>query len=44
MAKMKLNRLYLMVRDKDDIMKDFVWATHDELSHYRSQGYMRLNK
>lgn len=44
MAKQQLNRLYLMVRDKDNIMDDFVWATHDELSLYREQGYVRLNK
>jgi hypothetical protein len=40
----KTNRLYLMVQDKDNIMKDFVWATHDELEHYRYQAYVRLNK
>jgi hypothetical protein len=44
MAKKKINRLYLMVRDRDNIMDDFVWATHDELDLYRKQGYLRLNK
>lgn len=44
MAKKNRNRLYLMVRDPDDIMKDYVWSTMDELSMYREQGYQRLNK
>ena len=44
MANPKRNKLYLMVRDPNDIMTDFVWATIDELSHYREQGYQRLNK
>ena len=44
MAKQKLNRLYLLVRDPNDIMKDYVWATSDELGYYYKQGYVRLNK
>ena len=44
MAKKKRNRLYLMVKDPNDIMRDYVWATMDELSYYREQGYQRLNK
>jgi hypothetical protein len=44
MAKKRTNRLYLMVRDKDNIMDDFVWATHSELEMYRGKGYVRLNK
>lgn len=39
-----LNRLYLMVRNPNDIMKGYVWATHDELEMYHKQGYIRLNK
>ena len=44
MAKKKLDRLYLMVIDPDNIMKDYVWCTVDELPMYREQGYQRINK
>jgi len=44
MAKKRTNRLYLMVIDLDNIMKDYVWATVDELPMYREQGYQRINK
>lgn len=42
MAKKKSNRLYLLVMDQDNIMKDYVWSTHDELQTYEEHGYMRL--
>jgi len=42
MSKKKLNNLYLMVKDTNDVMKDFVWCTNDELNHYLKLGYVRL--
>jgi hypothetical protein len=33
-----------MVKDPNDIMAAFKWATNDELASYREQGYQRLKK
>jgi len=32
-----------MVKDPNDVMKDFVWSTDNEVKHYRKLGYVKLN-
>ena len=44
MGKKKLETLKLMVKDQDNPMKDFVWATSDEVSNLKKKGYRRLKK
>ena len=42
MVKKKLATLNLMVKDQDDPMKDFVWATDAEVKEFENKGYRRL--
>lgn len=44
MAKKHLGKVFLMVKDPDDIMKDYVWVTEKELTKYKKLGYKRLKK
>ncbi len=44
MGKKKLETLKLMVKDQDNPMKDFVWATTAEVKELKNKGYRRLEK
>ncbi len=42
--KKKLATLKLMVKDRDNPMKDYVWATDAEVKELKNKGYRRLKK